>query len=255
MTLYADSRRAGRYAVLQRQIRDALRVLNNSADSWAVHAALADVLTSCAQRRSVSRVLELVELLQAGTQPVTDALQKVPDLHLLPEARRVLDRAEARLRAEPEAAAPRAAPPGWRAYQDDPIVASAVGALWLYGWRDLVELGLGVSDEMLREADTLDASSWMIFTRLRQLAVVSGGLLTEPWTHPHAVITELDAISRAAVTDLSGADNQDGRGISQYLAQVRGWYEDFSVSIVSLQPPVRLHPRQHDARRRGRLRH
>ena len=72
VTLYSDSRGTGRYVLLQRQIRDALRILNNSADSWAVHAALADVLMRCADDASVSRLLELVELLQAGTQPVTD---------------------------------------------------------------------------------------------------------------------------------------------------------------------------------------
>lgn len=226
MTVYCDGHGAGRYAPLRRQIRDALSRLNESADSWAVQAALGDVLRRCEDDEAIALALELVELLQAGTAPVEGALREVPGRHLRPGVRRTLQRVQARIQASADVAGPRQPRSSWDSFNDDSVLARALGALWLFGWRDLIELGLGIPTELLRDTSDGDvgAGVWLAITALRQLAWRLEACDKGAGPSPATVAVELDAICGILQDEAAAGNDETLAWGARFLAVIRRWY-------------------------------
>jgi hypothetical protein len=220
---YCDAGGAGRYALLRRQIQDALRLLSDSADSWAVEAALADELKECRQASALSRAAEIADLLSAQLPAVIRALQEAPAL--LPEARQALTMAQRRALA---AATGTAQPPawrGWRDYRDDRLLAQTVGALWLFGWRDFTEIGLGAPGEPVGYTTAAGEAEdeWTLVTRLRQLAWYLETCASNRRENVTLVAAELAEVIR----ELRFAGRSDARftQLAEYVGKVQRWYE------------------------------
>lgn len=233
IAIYCDVSEVGRYALLRRQIRDALLVINDPVDYWAVEAALADVLGRCASDVALLRSLEIVDLLEARTQPLIDALERVPaQKHVLHDIRRTLRHVQNRAVAETPGSASleRANVTGWRAYGEDPFIARVLGALWLFGWRDVIEVGFGVPDEALRRTSAgNDDGSLIVLARLRQLGWQLESSLDGLWDNLTAMTLEVDAIGR----DLHGAGGSDSNWlkVANVLASARSWHQGASSSM------------------------
>jgi hypothetical protein len=67
LSLYCDRRHAGRYRLLQNQVKEALLTLCNDQGDAAVETALAQKLTSCADRTALICALEAADWLEART--------------------------------------------------------------------------------------------------------------------------------------------------------------------------------------------
>jgi len=151
LALYCDRRRAGRYRLLQQQVKDALLALCNDQGDAAVEAALANMLACCADRAALTCALDAVDWLKARTPAVARALAACPDLGTLPRAQDLLHKVQTRLPVNSNGTRP--APAGWDAVRDDPALARLLGAVRRYGWRDSLPPSLGIRKDALDNAD------------------------------------------------------------------------------------------------------
>lgn len=223
IAVYCDANGGGRYALLRRQIQDALLLLSDSTDSWVVEVALAEEITRYGTIAALRRGVEIADLLSVHTAPVIRALQEVPAL--LPEVRQALTRARRRAQATATVAAQ---PPGWRGgwqdYRDDRTLARTIGALWLFGWRGFTELGLGAPSEPVGDTTDLeDEDQWTFVTRLRQLAWYLETCAPGPRENVTLVASELAEVVREfraqGRSDASFSESVDA------IAKLRRWYE------------------------------
>lgn len=170
LSIYCDRHHAGRYRLLQSQVKEALLALCNDQGDVAVEAALAEKLASCADRPALTCALDAVDWLKARTPAVADALTTCADPSMMPRAQELLRTVQARLPVNGNGMRP--APTGWDSLRDDPIVARLMGAMWRYGWRNAVEQGLRVADEALRElaAETVGRDFRGVLERLYDIA-------------------------------------------------------------------------------------
>jgi NACHT domain/HEAT repeats len=223
IAIYCDADGAGRYALLRRQIQDALRLLSDSADSWAVEAALADELRECRRVSALSRAAEIADLLGARSPAVIQALREAPAL--LPEVRQALTMARRRALAAATGTTPPPPWRGWRDYRDDRRLAQTIGALWLFGWRDFTEIGLGAPSEPVGDATTgAEAEDeWTPVTRLRGLAWYLETCATNRKASVTLVASELTEV----IGELRFAGRADARftQLADLARKIRGWYE------------------------------
>ena len=233
ISVYRDARGAGRYALLQRQIRDALLILSDSTDSWAVEAALADELALCHEADALSRAVELADLLHAHTTPVTRALERASVL--LPEARQALATARSRVLSAGRAeGSPGPTAHGWKDYAGDRMLTQMIGALWLYGWQDFVELAMGACGELAASAVPAaegEATSSTAVTRLRQLGWYLEACVPHRRENLSTVLSELDQIGRELGT---AATDTDRPNVVDLVAKVRNWYESPASRVSNM---------------------
>lgn len=143
LTLYCDRHHAGRYRLLQKQVKDALLNLCNDQGDVAVEAALAEVLTNCANRTTLICALEAVDWLKARTTSVARALASCPTLGAVPRGRQLLNEVQSRLVLNNGNGA-RSVPMERSAYRNDKFLAQFLGVLWWSGWKDAIGFGLGL---------------------------------------------------------------------------------------------------------------
>ncbi|HEX3184592.1 MAG TPA: metallophosphoesterase [Pyrinomonadaceae bacterium] len=144
LALYCDRRGAGRFNLLQQQIRDALLTLCNDAGDAAVEMALAETLTSYKGGISLNCALDVVDWLQARTTVVADALANHPSLNEVPRAEALLRTVQARAQLN-DNSGPR--PTGWDAVRDNAGLAGLLGAFWQYGWSTFLFPGLKINSD------------------------------------------------------------------------------------------------------------
>jgi hypothetical protein len=149
LSIYCDRRHAGRYRLLQNQVKEALLTLCNDQGDTAVEAALAATLTGCPDRTALTCALEAVDWLNARTPAMAHALAACSDPSVLPRSQELLRAVQARLPVNGNGRRP--APSGWDAVHEDPALARLLGTMWRYGWQNAVEQGLRVANQALRE--------------------------------------------------------------------------------------------------------
>ena len=151
LALYCDRRRAGRFRLLQQQVKGALLTLCNDQGDAAVEAALAEMLACCADRTALTCALDAVNWLMARTLPVARALAACCDTGVLPRAQDLLRAVQARLAANGNGT--RSAPVGWDAVRYDPSLAQLLAAILRYGWRATFFSSLGIPKDTLEKAN------------------------------------------------------------------------------------------------------
>jgi predicted MPP superfamily phosphohydrolase len=150
LDLYCDRRGAGRFSLLQKQVKDALLTLCNDQGDAAVENALAHTLKSCGGGSSFKCALDVVEWLSARTPAVAEALATNSCLDEVPRADALLRAVLGRISSSRTGG--NATPTGWVAVRTNAEVAGLLGALWRYGWSDFLIPGLGIPDESLSSA-------------------------------------------------------------------------------------------------------
>jgi hypothetical protein len=149
--LYCDRHGAGRFRLLQQQVKDALLTLCNDQGDAAVEDALAETITCCARDTAFNCALDAVDWLKARTPVVANALANHPDLGLLPRAQELLQSVQARLPVNGNGGG--RTPTGWNAVRDNPELARLLGALWRYsGWHKSLSTSLKIQEEAMQTA-------------------------------------------------------------------------------------------------------
>jgi hypothetical protein len=149
LALYCDRRGAGRFRLLQQQVKDALLTLCNDQGDTAVEDALAEVITSRTGNTALDCVLDVVEWLGARTPAVAKALAAHPNLEALPRAQELLRDVQARLPVNSDMA--RSAVINWDAVRNDLNLADLLALLWLYGWRESLTESLNIENDVLAD--------------------------------------------------------------------------------------------------------
>jgi Calcineurin-like phosphoesterase len=150
LALYCDRRRAGRYRLLQQQVKDALVTLCNDQGDAAVEAALAETLMACDDRAALMCALDAAEWLKARTPAVARALLACPSLGVLPRAQNLLRAVQERLPGNGNGT--RSTPVGWDAVRDVPALARLMGLMLRFGLRDASWSSLGITKSTLDNA-------------------------------------------------------------------------------------------------------
>lgn len=147
LEIYCDRRRIGRYRLLQQQIKDALLTLCNDQGDAAVEAALAETLTNCSNRTTLTCALDAVDWLRARTQVVAQALATCSDDSVISRVQELLRAVQGRLPANGNGAHP--ATVGWDMVQGDTTLTWLMGALCQYGWRTTLQANLGIPEDAI----------------------------------------------------------------------------------------------------------
>lgn len=195
LSIYCDRHHAGRYLLLQHQVKEALLVLCNDQGDAAVEAALAEQLAHCANRSELACALDAVDWLQARTPAVADALIAFADPGTMPRAEELLRAVQARLPANGNGL--RLLPAGWDVFRDDITMTRFLGVMGRYGQTSAVG-GPSKPDSRHRN-HPLQVGMEVILGRHRP---VDGD---DNWNERMTTFVDL----RARVIELRGRDNQE----------------------------------------------
>ncbi len=210
---YCDPHVSGRYALLQRQLKEAFASLHQGHHYWIVEAAAADYFERCRDKLSLARLLGLIDTVRARTPALTDALHQNPYAVMASNAtieiRSKISQAEDLTQH----------PSGWAEFANDRLIAQAMGALWLHGWRPLILDGLSAPIELILPDDTgAEAAPWTLVARLRELSNELKRSAGRSQVNAQTTITELREIVEQA--DNALRHNADWQGFSLSLRNV-----------------------------------
>jgi HEAT repeat protein/predicted phosphodiesterase len=150
LTLYCDRSGSGRFALLQKQVKDALLTLCNDQGDLAVENALAETLMGGAGDTAFKCALDVVDWLNARTPVVAKALANHPRLNEVPQAEALLRAVQGRLTVNGNRSG--ATPVGWESVRDNSELTHLLGSLWYYGSAQFLIPGLQISKEGVEAA-------------------------------------------------------------------------------------------------------
>jgi hypothetical protein len=139
LKVYCDRQGAGRYKLLQKQIKDAILAIRNTQGEKIVEVAMVEMLQSCYDKTAIDAALETVDLWKLLKEGLSRTLATRQDLRLLPRVRKLMRDVGVVTKNDNGSAI-------WTAYQDNLKVLQLFGATWLYGTdesRSLLEKVLG----------------------------------------------------------------------------------------------------------------
>ncbi len=160
MKLYCDRRGAGRYRLLQIQIKEALQALNNEQGNEAVEAVLAEELKVCMDSESLNYILDMAEWLTPGSQAIIKVLEDCKEIAVLPRVQRLLYKIRSRNGNYTNI-------DGWDVHRDNTALADLLGALFLNGWHRAIVDRLGLPGYTIEMVAT--QASWLVFQILDSL--------------------------------------------------------------------------------------
>lgn len=144
-SVYCNRPRAVRYLPLQKQVKSALLALKHGQGERGVELLerlLAERLNDHSDRQASLQALEIADWLEPCSPQVAEALAQC--MHLGTRPRELW----LKLTAAPATSA------DWEPYRTEPLLPHLLGAMWLYGWRDAIELSLKVSEVVLAPLST-----------------------------------------------------------------------------------------------------
>jgi len=133
LNVYCDRQDAGRYKLLQKQIKDNISALRNTQGEKIVEVAMIEMLQSCYDKTAINAALEAVDLWKLPKEALSRALATRQDFCLLPRGRKLMRDVGAVANNDNGDAI-------WSVYQDNLKVLQLFGATWLYGTEESKKL-------------------------------------------------------------------------------------------------------------------
>ncbi|MCI0397639.1 MAG: metallophosphoesterase [Chloroflexi bacterium] len=222
LALYCDRRRAGRYRLLQSQVKDALLMLCNDQGDVAVEAALANTLMGCPNRSALACALEVVDWLKARTPAVAHALAACPELGVLPRGQELLRAVQARLPANSNGMRP--TPADWDMVREDAALARLLGVMWCYDWRAYLPSSLGIPQATCDNA-TRELHSLSIYRAVGLANQFSQRFSDTPNYRRETEFWEAISESLRTIWQTSPKDSDLEAATEQLIRAVAGWFQ------------------------------